>query len=143
MLLNGAAQGPAPFKVDRLRGVAAAALDGLLDAERLRALGPVEGPAALRTIPGIGPFWSSGIYLRGCGIADEFSDEPLALAALGEIHGLGDRPDGETVARLTDVYRPYRMWVTFLLRVAANRGAIPGLTGREREIRRASRGRGH
>jgi DNA-3-methyladenine glycosylase II len=135
--------GLVPVMVDRLRGGAAAALDGLLDAERLRALGPVEGPAALRTIPGIGPFWSSGIYLRGCGIADEFSDEPLALAALGEIHGLGDRPDGETVARLTDVYRPYRMWVTFLLRVAANRGAIPGLTGREREIRSASRGRGH
>jgi DNA-3-methyladenine glycosylase II len=135
--------GLAPVKVERLRGVAAAALDGLLDAERLRALGPVEAPAALRTIPGIGLFWSSGIYLRGCGIADEFSDEPLALAALGEIYGLGDRPDAETLASLTDSYRPYRMWVTFLLRVAASRGVIPGLAGREGEIRSASRGRGH
>lgn len=125
-------------KVDRLRAVAAAALEGLLDPDRLRALGPVDGPASVRTIPGIGPFWSSGIYLRGCGIVDEFADEPLSVAALGALHGLGDRPDTETLTRLTDAYRPYRMWVTFLLRVAANRGAIPGLAGRESQIRRAA-----
>jgi DNA-3-methyladenine glycosylase II len=134
--------GLSQVKVDRLRAVAAAALHGLLDADRLRALGPIDGPASVRTIPGIGPFWSSGIYLRGCGIVDEFADEPLSVAALGALHGLGDRPDPETLTRLTDAYRPYRMWVTFLLRVAANRGAIPGLAGRESEIRRASYGRG-
>ena len=128
--------GLSQLKVDRLRAVAAAALNGLLDAEGLRALGPVDGPASVRTIPGIGPFWSSGIYLRGCGIVDEFPDEPLSVAALGALHGLGDRPDPEALTRLTDAYRPYRMWVTFLLRVAANRGAIPGLAGRESEIRR-------
>ena len=122
--------------------MAAAALDGLLDADRLRALGPVDGPASVRAIPGIGPFWASGIYLRGCGIVDEFPDEPLSVAALGALHGLGDRPDAEAIAHLTDAYRPYRMWVTFVLRVAANRGAIPGLTGRESEIRRAAHGRG-
>ena len=125
-------------KVDRLRAVASAALEGLLDPDRLRALGPVDGPASVRTIPGIGPFWSSGIYLRGCGIVDEFADEPLSVAALGSLHDLGDRPDPETLTRLTDAYRPYRMWVTFLLRVAANRGAIPGLAGRESQIRRAA-----
>jgi DNA-3-methyladenine glycosylase II len=129
--------GLSAVKVERLRAVAAAALDGLLDAERLRELGPVDGPASVRTIPGIGPFWSSGIYLRGCGIVDEFADEPLSVAALGALHGLGDQPDPETLTHLTDAYRPYRMWVTFLLRVAANRGAIPGVAGRESEIRRA------
>jgi DNA-3-methyladenine glycosylase II len=132
--------GLAQVKVERLRGVARAALEGLLDAEKLRALGPVAGPESLRAIPGIGPFWSSGIYLRGCGIADEFPEEPLSVAALGAIHGLGDRPDPATLVRLTDQYRPYRMWVAFLLRVAASRGAIPGITGREGRIRAASRG---
>jgi DNA-3-methyladenine glycosylase II len=123
-------------KVERLRGVAQAALDGLLDAEHLRALGPEAAPAALQAIPGIGPFWASGIYLRGCGIPDVFPDEPLAVAALGHLHGLGDAPDRDIIRRLTDVYRPYRMWVCFLLRVAAGRGDIPGIAGREGDIRR-------
>jgi len=101
-------------------------------------LGPVDGPASVRAIAGIGPFWSSGIYLRGCGIVDEVADEPLSVAALGALHGLGDQPGPEAITHLMDGYRPYRMWVTFLLRVAANRGAIPGLAGRESEIRRAA-----
>jgi DNA-3-methyladenine glycosylase II len=133
--------GLAQLKVERLRAVAKAALEGLLDAERLRALGPVAGPESVRAIPGIGPFWSSGIYLRGCGIADEFPDEPLSIAALGALHHLGDRPDPQTVTRYTDPYRPYRMWVSFLLRVAVNRGAIPGVAGREGEIRNEARER--
>ena len=133
--------GLAPLKVVRLRAVANAALEGLLDAERLRALGPVKGPESVRVIPGIGPFWSSAIYLRGSGIADEFPDEPLSMAALGALHGVGDHPDARTVTRYTDRYRPYRMWVSFLLRVAVNRGAIPGVAGREGEIRSASRAR--
>ena len=130
--------GLAAVKVDRLRGVAHAALDGLLDADRLRALGPVDGPASLRAIPGIGPFWSSGIYLRASGVADEFPEEPLSVAALGILHSLGERPDAATVARITDAYRPYRMWAAVLLRVAASRGAIPGLSGREGEVRKAA-----
>lgn len=130
--------GLAAIKVDRLRAVAHAALEGRLDADKLRALGPVDGPAALRSIPGIGPFWSSGIYLRASGIVDEFPEEPISVAALGVIHGLGEHPDPETVARLTDAYRPYRMWAAVLLRVAANRGAIPGLSGREGAIRNAA-----
>jgi DNA-3-methyladenine glycosylase II len=130
--------GLAAVKVDRLRAVAQAALEGRLDADKLRALGPVDGPASLRSIPGIGPFWSSGIYLRASGIVDEFPEEPISVAALGVIHGLGDHPDAETVARLTDAYRPYRMWAAVLLRVAANRGAIPGLSGREGAIRKAA-----
>jgi DNA-3-methyladenine glycosylase II len=116
--------GVSAAKVERLRGIARAALDGELDAERLRRLGDVAGPAALRRLPGIGPFWGSGIYLRACGIADVFPDEPMSIAALGRLHGLGDRPAPSTVARLTDAYRPFRMWVCFLLRVAAARGQL-------------------
>ena len=132
--------GAAAEKVVRLHSVARAALEGRLDAVRLRELGNVAGPESLLGIRGIGPFWSSGIYLRGCGIADVFPDEPLSIAALGHLHGLGDRPDPDVVRELTERYAPYRMWVCFLLRVAAGRGIIPGLAGREMAIRRASRG---
>jgi DNA-3-methyladenine glycosylase II len=124
--------GLAAEKVVRLRGVARAALDGLLDVATLRALGDEAGPASVRVIPGIGPFWASGIYLRGCGIQDVFPEEPIAIAALGRLHGLGDEPSPAEVERLSDVYRPYRMWVCFLLRVAANRGLIKGVAGRRR-----------
>jgi len=33
----------------------------------------------------------------------------------------------QTVERLTDAFRPFRMWICFLLRVAAARGAIAGV----------------
>jgi DNA-3-methyladenine glycosylase II len=123
-------------KVARLHGVARAALDGLLDAERLRALGPEAAPASLRTIRGIGDFWSHGIYLRGCGVVDVFPDEPLSVAALGHLHGLGDRPAAEVLEALTEPLRPYRTWACFLLRVAAGLGIVPGVAGREGTIRR-------
>jgi hypothetical protein len=46
------------------------------------------------------------------------------------------------VAGLTERSAPFRMWVCFLLRVAAGRGFIPGVAGREMAIRRASRAAG-
>ncbi|MDQ6885468.1 MAG: DNA-3-methyladenine glycosylase 2 family protein [Candidatus Dormibacteraeota bacterium] len=130
-------------KVERLKAVARAALDGKLDADRLRGLGDEAGPASVREIPGIGPFWSSGIYLRGCGIVDVFPDEPLSIAALGQLHGLGDSPARRDVDRLTQAYRPFRMWVCFLLRVAANRGLIDSVSERAGAIRGAAKPVGH
>ncbi|MDQ6919525.1 MAG: DNA-3-methyladenine glycosylase 2 family protein [Candidatus Dormibacteraeota bacterium] len=137
-----AVPGLAPEKVDRLHGVARAALDGLLDCARLRALGDDAGPASVRVIPGIGPFWASGIYLRGCGIQDVFPDEPVSIAALGQLHGAGDDLSADQIRGLTDVYSPFRMWVCFLLRVAVNRGLIEGVAGNEMNLRRRQQGRG-
>jgi DNA-3-methyladenine glycosylase II len=114
--------GLASVKVERLHAIARAALDGKLDADRLRALGDEEAPRGLQELPGIGPFWSSGIYLRGCGIVDVFPDEPIAMTALAALHGRSS--DAATIARLTLPLRPFRMWVCFLLRVAFARGLI-------------------
>lgn len=120
------ARGVAAAKIDRLHGVARAALAGELDADRLRSLGDDEAPARLRRIPGIGPFWSSGIYLRACGIRDVFPDEPLALAALARAYELGEAPSADAVRAVTDSFRPFRMWACFLLRVADARGVSVG-----------------
>jgi DNA-3-methyladenine glycosylase II len=128
-------------KVERLHGVARAALASVLDCDRLRELGDEAGPDSVRVIPGIGPFWASGIYLRGCGIQDVFPDEPIAIAALGRLHGLGDDPSADQVRDLTDTYSPFRMWVCFLLRVAVNRGLIEGVAGNEMTLRRRHQGR--
>jgi DNA-3-methyladenine glycosylase II len=115
-------RGLSRIKIDRLHAVAAAALDGELDASRLRALGDERGPASLRAIPGVGPFWSNGIYLRACGIADVFPDEPKSVAALSALF------PGEDPRRVAERFRPWRMWICFLLRVdqSEQRTAPPG-----------------
>jgi DNA-3-methyladenine glycosylase II len=107
-------------KVRRLHGVARAALDGDLDITRLRALGPDGARAALRRIRGIGEFWSSGIWLRACGVVDEWPDEPLATAALARLHGRdpAEYDDPAVLAAATAPLAPYRMWVAFLLRMS-------------------------
>ena len=75
---------------------------------------------------GISPFWSQGIHLRACGVADVFPEEPRALAALAAAMGLPATPSGEELYRLAGAYRPYRIWVAVLLRMAAGRGLGAG-----------------
>lgn len=130
-----AVRGLAAVKVDRLHGVAKAALAGELDAETLRALGDDEAPARLRQITGIGPFWPSGIYLRACGIRDVFPDEPITLGVLARAYGLGAKRSREAIRVVTDRFRPYRMWACFLMRVLDARG---GSVGRLDEIELAT-----
>ena len=127
-------------KVERLHGVAKAALDGLLDADHLLSLGD-KAPDAVRVIPGIGPFWSQAIYMRTCGVTDVWPEEPLSNAALGVLHGLGDEPSAADIDRITEHYRPWRTWVAVLVRFAAGRGYIPNFAAREGSIRRAARSR--
>jgi DNA-3-methyladenine glycosylase II len=103
-------------KVRRLHGIADAALDGALDVAHLRALGPDGARAALRSLRGIGEFWAAGIWLRACGVVDEFPAEPRARAALALLHG---RDADDPLDDLVEMLRPYRMWTALLLRVAA------------------------
>lgn len=131
--------GLASVKVERLHAIARAALAGELDADVLGKLSEEEATSRLRELPGIGPFWASLVWFRACGVVEPFPSEPISLAALGALHGLGDRPAAADVARITEAYRPFGMWVAFLLRVAAARGSLPGIAGRHPSIRRSSR----
>jgi len=112
-------------KVTWLHGIAQAALEGRLDTAALRELPREEALAALRVIPGIGPWTAEAIRLRGCGVADELPEnEESSLRAAAALYG---RPsiDRESFAELADAWRPYRMWAVVLLRVAWNR-STPG-----------------
>lgn len=109
-------------KVDRLRGIARAALDGELDPERIQALGDA-APEALRRLPGIGEFWSQGVYTRACSAPDAFPVEPRTLQALAAARGEQRPPLGSELDAITELWRPYRMWVAVLLRLTAARGA--------------------
>ena len=101
---------------------AARALDGRLDTERLRSLPTAEALAELRELRGVGPFTAEAVLLRGCGVVDEIpASEDLSRQAAAELYGLPGPADDETYARITDGWRPYRMWCVVLLRVAWSR----------------------
>jgi DNA-3-methyladenine glycosylase II len=112
-------------KVSRLHGLAQAAMDGLLDTERLRFLPPDEALAELMTLRGVGGFTAEGTLLRGCGVVDELPRDPLSGEVVRELYGRDGPLDDETVASITDKWRPYRMWATVLLRVGWERSS-PG-----------------
>jgi 3-methyladenine DNA glycosylase/8-oxoguanine DNA glycosylase len=52
-------------KLSWLRAIAEAAIEGLLDGDRLRSLQPSQALAQLRDLPGIGPFGAELILIRG------------------------------------------------------------------------------
>lgn len=109
-------------KVRRLHGLAQATLDGRLDTEALRAMPAVEALAQLRELPGVGPFTADAVLYRGCGVVDGVpaSDE-LGQTVIRDLYEL-EAVTAADVARISDVWRPYRMWAVVLLRMGWTRG---------------------
>ncbi|MGH3757058.1 DNA-3-methyladenine glycosylase family protein [Actinophytocola sp.] len=118
------------LKSDRLHAVAQAALAGRLDAAALRALPLDDAIARLRELPGIGPFSAELILLRGAGHPDGF---PTAEARLHDemAHAYGlSEPTVADLARVADAWRPYRTWVSLLLRTRREEETAEIATGR-------------
>jgi DNA-3-methyladenine glycosylase II len=106
--------GPKP---EWLRSVARAALDGQLDAARLRAMPPEEALADLKKLPGIGDFSAGLTLLRGAGFPDAVpSGEPRLARAVELAYGLPGPATPEQILAISENWRPYRTWVTLLLR---------------------------
>ncbi len=115
------AEGVQEIKVERLREVADAALDGVLDAAALRALPVEEALARLRTVPGVGPFSAELILVRGAAHPDVFPTVERRLQAeMGHAYELSD-PTVAELAALAEKWRPYRSWVSLLLRADRER----------------------
>jgi DNA-3-methyladenine glycosylase II len=112
-----AVPGVAPAKVERLHGVARAALDGLLDRERLRAVPPEQALAELRTVPGIGPFFAQAILYRAVGVPTGITTDDLSLVAVQRAFDLAAAPTPAEAERLTEQWQPLRMWAMVLLHV--------------------------
>jgi DNA-3-methyladenine glycosylase II len=109
---------------ERVVALARAAIDGILDGERLRALDPQDALAELLELPGVGPFTAQGIVLRGAGAPDMLaSAEPRLGRAVARAYGLRAEPSADALARIAEPWRPFRSWVTVLLRVELERGA--------------------
>lgn len=109
-------QGLPSVKIERLRAVANAAKDGLLDAAYLRAMPVPEALKWLQRLPGIGPFSAQLILIRGAGHPDVFPrDEPRLQEEMRIAYDLPLAPP-EELEQLAEAWRPFRSWVAFALR---------------------------
>jgi DNA-3-methyladenine glycosylase II len=111
-------------KVARLHGIAEAALDGLLDRARLRALLLAESLAQVRRLRGVGAFFAGGIVLRGAGAVDAVSDDETTRAGIQRFYGLGAGPPDAEVERIVERWRPYRMWCSVLIHAGERRARV-------------------
>lgn len=124
---------PVPeVKRGRLRALAEAALDGRLDGDRLRSLPAGEALAAVRELPGMGPFSAELVVVRGAGAPDVFPESEGRLhAAMAELYGLVD-PSVPSLAAVAAGWAPYRSWVSLLIR-ADHEGRAGAVAGRARQ----------
>ncbi|MBA2700944.1 MAG: DNA-3-methyladenine glycosylase 2 family protein [Chloroflexi bacterium] len=103
-------------KAEYLRGLAAATIEGRLDSANLRAMAEPDALAALRTITGVGPFSAELVLLRGVGTVDR---APANESRLGRAVALAyerEEPAASELQSITDEWRPFRTWVTVLVR---------------------------
>ena len=113
-------------RMTRLRAVARAALDGLLDASRLAKLSPEAARAELETLPGIGPFYADLILVRGTGLTDLLPrNEPMLRSYVGHFYGRSTPVDDAALERIAEHWRPFRTWAAVLIRVAGDRAGLP------------------
>jgi DNA-3-methyladenine glycosylase II len=120
---------PVPeVKRSRLRALAEATMDGRLDATRLRALHVEDALAAVRELPGMGPFSAELVVVRGAGAPDVFPvNEGRLHAAMAELYGLVT-PTVSELGAVAEHWSPYRSWVSVLIR--AHHEAHAGMAGR-------------
>jgi DNA-3-methyladenine glycosylase II len=105
-------------KLQRLRGVAEAALGGTLGAARLRSLPRSQAVEELKAIPGIGPFSAELILLRGAGDPDCIpTADPRLARAIAIAYDMKAQPSAAKITEVSEVWKPYRTWVALLLRV--------------------------
>jgi DNA-3-methyladenine glycosylase II len=111
-----------PARLERMHGVAQAAVDGLLDAARLRELGPNDAMTEVQRINGIGPFYAGLIVVRATGFTDVLPvNEPKALEVVRQLYGLSGPPTQQEFAAIAEKWRPWRTWATVLLRSVGSR----------------------
>ncbi len=111
-------------KVARMHGVAKAAQRGVLDAERLRSLGPDIALQEAQHLKGIGPFYASLITIRAVGFTDVLPrDEPIIRELVTRLYRLPSLCSPERFEEIAEPWRPYRTWASVLIRAAAGRRA--------------------
>jgi DNA-3-methyladenine glycosylase II len=109
--------------IERLHVVARAAMEGLLDRARLRAMPVEQALDALRALHGIGPFSAQGTLFRGAGLVDAVPDDDVTKQAVQRAYKLASKPDHARVLEIAETWRPYRMWTIVMLHLWLRREA--------------------
>lgn len=104
-------------KLERLHGIAEAALSGKLDRAYLLKLPVEQALTELQQLKGLGPFYASGILYRGAGIVDDITDDTLTKYAIQQAYGLSKEPTQAEALTIAEKWRPYRMWCEVLIHV--------------------------
>ena len=105
-------------KVENLRALGEAAMEGRLDGAWLRELPRDQALKELKQLAGIGPFSAELVLLRGAGDPDHLpSHEPRLCRGAAIAYDLDEPPDREWLEARAEAWRPYRTWVVLLLRV--------------------------
>jgi DNA-3-methyladenine glycosylase II len=112
-------------KMERVHGIAEAALSGRLDRERLRGMPYADAVADLRSLRGVGAFIAQGILIRGASLVDEVSDDEVTSQAVQYAYDLPEPPDRATVEGIAQVWRPYRAWAMVLVNMWLRREGGP------------------
>jgi DNA-3-methyladenine glycosylase II len=115
-----------PQRLERLHGVARAALAGQLDPGRLAAMEPEEAITELKRIPGLGPFYAGLVQLRSTGVSDALTlAEPRLPSYLKHYYALPEVPDAGAIRSIAEPWRPFRTWAAVLIRAAGDRDGLP------------------
>lgn len=104
-------------KLERLHGIARAALDGKLSREHLLSLNPEQALSELQKLDGVGPFYASGILYRGAGVVNDITDDSMTKYAVQQAYNLPNEPTQAEVISIAENWRPYRMWCEVLIHV--------------------------
>jgi 3-methyladenine DNA glycosylase/8-oxoguanine DNA glycosylase len=106
-------------KIQRLAAIARRAMDGHFAPELLRGMPVDKARSWLELSPGIGPWSSEFVLIRGCGHPDLVPDgERRLLAAIQRYYALDREPRRDELARMSRKWAGFRSWAVFLLRVA-------------------------
>ena len=105
-------------KVENLRALGEATMEGRLDGAWLRELPRDQALKELKQLPGIGPFSAELVLLRGAADPDHLPlHEPRLCRGAAIAYDLDEPPDREWLEERAEAWRPYRTWVVLLLRV--------------------------
>jgi DNA-3-methyladenine glycosylase II len=108
-----------PLKLDRLHGVARAALDGRLETADLRAMEPATAMTQLTRLEGVGPFYAELITIRALGKTDVApTSEPKLLATAGQLLGAEGPLTSAELEQHAQRWRPWRTWACVAIRAA-------------------------
>jgi DNA-3-methyladenine glycosylase II len=111
-------------KVEQLRAIGHAALEGRLHPARLRSGAHEQRLADLQLLPGIGPFSAELILVRGAGAPDHLpAHERRLQEAMFRACALCAHASLDDLRDVAARWRPFRSWVCVLLRTWLEDGA--------------------